>query len=326
MRRRQFLYLLGCAAAAPLAAHAQQASIPVIGFLHGAAREPNAHLLAAFRQTLSDSGYVEGKNVSIEYRFAEHEYDRLPALAADLVSRRVTVIYADGGTVTALAAKAATSAIPIVFRIGADPVKAGLVKSFSRPGGNLTGVTFITDVVIAKRFELLSELLPDVRLIGVLLDPNNPNIDIRAKDLETAAKSLGRTIDVLTAGNESGLEAVFASLGRRGVTALVVQGDPFFFNQRVRLAALASKYVIPTIYEQREYAAAGGLIAYGTSLTESYRRAASYVAKILQGEHPADLPVERPTKFELIINLRTAKALALTLPPTLLARADEVIE
>ncbi|MGD9923613.1 MAG: ABC transporter substrate-binding protein [Pseudorhodoplanes sp.] len=326
MRRRQFLSFLGGAAAWPMAAQARHPAMPVIGFLHGASRASNEHLLAAFHEALTDSGFVEGKNVSIEYRWADHRYDQLPALAADLTGRSVDVIYADGGTVTALAAKAATTTIPVVFRIGADPVKAGLVNSFSRPGGNVTGVTFITDVVIAKRFELLSELLPNVKLIGILLNPNNPNSDTRERDLQAAARALERRIEVITAGNELELETAFAHLGKRAIGALLVQGDPFFFNKRDLLATLAGRHALPTIYEQREYVDAGGLVAYGTSLADSYRRAASYVARVLLGERPADLPVERPTKFELVINLKAAKALALSVPATLLARADEVIE
>ena len=327
MRRREFIALIGGAAAAPLACPlAARAQQPVIGYLHSATPAPNAHLVAAFHQGLAASGYVEGKNITIEYRWAANRNDRLPALAADLVARRVAVIVADGGTVTALAAKAATTTIPIVFRIGADPVKAGLVARFNRPGGNVTGVTIMTDLVIAKRFELLSDLQPTARLIAVLLNSSNPNADTRSRDLQATASSLGRQIHILTASNETDLDAAFATLVQKPASALVVQADPFFLSQRARLAALAVRYAVPAIYEQREYVVAGGLMSYGANLSDSYRRAASYVAKILKGEKPADLPVELPTKFELVINLKTAKALGLTVPPTFIARADEVIE
>jgi putative ABC transport system substrate-binding protein len=300
--------------------------MPVVGFLHSASPGPNAHLLAVFRQSLAEHGYVEGNNVAIEYRWAENRTDRLPALAADLVQRRVAVIVADGGTVTALTAKAATTTIPIVFRIGADPVKAGLVASLNRPGGNITGVTVITDLVIAKRFELLSELLPAAEVIAILLNSDNPNAPTRSRDLQAAAKSLGRQIQVVTARDETGLDAAFATLAQRRAGALVVQADPFFLSRRDRLAALAARYKMPAIYEQREYAAAGGLISFGANLADQHRRAAGYVARILKGDKPGDLPVEQPTKFELVINLKAAKALGLAVPPTFLARADEVIE
>ena len=326
MRRRAFIGLAGAAAAWPLAARAQQVSVPVIGFLHSASPGPNAHLVRAFQQSLASSGYVEGKNVAIEYRWAENREDRLRALAAELVARQVAVIYADGGTITARAAKAATTTIPIVFRIGADPIESGLVASFNRPGGNLTGVTNMTSQVVAKRFEVVGDLLPTARLIAVLLNSSNPNADIRSRDLQAAASSLGRQIRILTANSESSLDAAFATFVQQRADALVVQADPFFLSQRARFAALAARYAVPAIYEQREYVAAGGLMSYGANLADASRRAAGYVAKILKGEKPSDLPVEQPTKFEMVINLKTAKALGITVPPTLLARADEVIE
>ena len=327
MNRRELIAFVGGAAVAvPLGARAQQPAMPVIGFLHSASPRPNADLVAAFHQGLAASGYIEGKNVAFEYRWAKNRDDRLPALAADLVGRRVAVIVADGGTVAALAAKAATTTIPIVFRIGADPVKAGLVASLNRPGGNLTGVTVITDRVIVKRFELLSDLLPTARLIAVLLNSNNPNADTRARDLQAAAGALGRQIRILTATDENSLDAAFATLAQQRIGALVLQADPFLFSQRARLAGLAARYAVPAIYEQREYVVAGGLMSYGANLADLYRRAAAYVAKILRGERPADLPVEQPTKFELVINLKTARTLGLTVPPTFIARADEVIE
>ncbi len=327
MRRREFITLFGGAVAGwPLAVPAQQPTVPVIGFLHSASSGPSAHLLVAFQEGLAVSGYIEGRNVAIEYRWAENRSERLSAFAADLVARRVGVIFADGGTVTALAAKAATKTIPIVFRIGADPVKAGLVASFNRPGGNLTGVTIMTDLVIVKRFEVLTDLLPAAKLIAALLNSSNPNAHTRSRDLQAAASSLGRQIRILFASNESGLDTAFATFVQQPVDALVVQADPFFFSQRDRLAALGIRYTVPAIYEQREYVAAGGLISYGANIQYAYRRAAAYVAKILQGAKPADLPVEQPAKFELVLNLKTAKALGITVPSTLLARADEVIE
>jgi putative ABC transport system substrate-binding protein len=328
MRRREFItFLSGAAVTWPLVTRAQAPTMSVIGYLHGASPGPNADMLAAFQQGLAEAGYVEGKNVVIEYRWAENRYDQLPAMAADLAGRRVAVIYATGGTITALAAKAATTTIPIVFRIGADPVKAGLVASFNRPGGNVTGVTVMTDLVIVKRFELLSDLLlPTARLISVLLNSSNPNFDARSGDLQVAARLLGRQINILTASDEAGLDTAFASLVQQPTDALLVQSDPFFYSQRDRLAALAARYAVPAIYEQREYAVAGGLLSYGADFADSDRRAAGYVAKILKGEKPADLPVWQPSKFDLVINLKTAKALGLTIPPTLIARADDVIQ
>jgi putative ABC transport system substrate-binding protein len=300
--------------------------MPVVGFLHSASPESNAHLVAAFRQGLSESGYVEGRNIAIEYRWAENHYDRLPGLTADLIAKRVALILAAGGTVTPLAAKAATATVPIVFVIGADPVKADLVASLNRPAANITGVSLITHLLITKRVELLRELLPAADVIGLLVNSNNPNAEIRSRDVQGAARALGRRIHVLYAGDERQIDAAFAKLAEQRIGALLVQSDPFFTTQRDQFVALAARHAVPTIYEQREYAAAGGLMSYGASQADGYRQAGAYAGRILKGEKPIDLPVMQPTKFEFVLNLKTAKALGLDVPPTLLATADEVIE
>jgi len=282
--------------------------------------------LAGFREGLIEAGYVERRNVTIEYRWAEDHYDRLSALAADLVRRQVAVIAVAGGTVTALAAKAATTSIPIVFAVGGDPVSSGLVASLSRPGGNITGVTQLANLLIVKRLEVVRELVPRAEIVGFLLNPGNPNSERRAIDAREAARSIGQQVRVLLASNESQIDAMFAMMTRERIGALVVQNDPLFNSSRERLVALTARHAVPAIYEWREIVEAGGLASYGASPTEMYRQAGLYVGRILRGEKPADLPVAQPTKFELVINLKTAKALGLTVPDTLLALADEVIE
>jgi putative ABC transport system substrate-binding protein len=326
IRRREFITLLGGAAVWPIAARAQQPVMPVIGYLHSASPSPFAHLVATFRQGLREAGYVEGQNVTIEYRWAEGRYDRLPALAADLVGRRVTVIVTQGGDPPPLAAKAATSTIPIVFTSSSDPVKLGLVDSFSRPGSNLTGVHVLSSLLAAKRLELLRQLLPANTLIAVLVNPKNPNADLTQAELQDAARTLGQSISLVKASTETEIDALFASLSDRRGSALLVNVDAFFLARRDQFVSLAANNVIPTIYAQREFVAAGGLISYGPNNAELYRQVGIYAGRILKGEKPADLPVVQPTKFELVINLKTAKALGLTVPDKLLALADEVIE
>jgi putative ABC transport system substrate-binding protein len=299
--------------------------MPVIGYLAVASPGPFAPYVDAFREGLSETGYVEGQNVAIEYRWAEGRYDRLPALAADLVGRGVDVIVS-GGVSPALAAKSATSTIPIVFETGVDPVEAGLVASFARPGGNLTGVTILTAVLMPKRFELLCELVPEAKVIALLANPNNASAERMVGDVQEAARAKGVQLHILKAGAEEEFETAFASLAQLQAGALLVGNDAFFFSRRDQLVALAARHVVPAMYEWREFAAAGGLISYGTSLSGMWRRAGTYVGRILAGAKPADLPVQQPTKFELVVNLNTAKALGLTVPQSILARADEVIE
>jgi putative tryptophan/tyrosine transport system substrate-binding protein len=322
MRRRELMLLLGGAVIAPRALRAQ----PVIGFLGSGPPGPFAPFVAAFRQGLSETGYIEGQNVAVEYRWAEGRYDRLPALAADLVGRKVDVIATSGGNVSARAAKSATSTIPIVFAIGDDPVELGLVASLARPGGNLTGVSFLNVELMPKLLELLSELVPRAGVIALLVNPNNPQTERIIRDVQEAARTKGVQFPILRAGSESEIDAAFASLSQLRAGALVIGADAFFTSRREQLVALAARHAVPAIYQWREFAAAGGLISYGTSLTAVYRHVGIYAGKILKGAKPADLPVEQPTTFELVINLQTAKALGLTIPPMIIARANEVIE
>jgi putative ABC transport system substrate-binding protein len=324
MRRRELL-LGGAAVVLPFAARAQQTAMPVIGFLNGTSPGPAAPFMAAFRQGLGETGYVEGQNLAIEYRWAEGRYDRLPALATDLVGRKVDVIVASGGDRSALAAKSATSTIPIVFTAG-DPVVIGLVVSLSRPGGNLTGFSIITVELHPKLLELISELVPQAGVIALLVNPNNPNAERVMRDVQEAARAKGVQLTIVKAGTESEIEAAVATLVQQQAGALVVGADAFFNSWREQLVALASRRAIPAIYEWREFPVAGGLISYGTSLTAVYRQVGIYAGKILKGAKPADLPVQQSTRFELVVNLKTAQALGLTVPPSILARADEVIE
>jgi putative ABC transport system substrate-binding protein len=325
MRRREFITLLGSAVTWPLAARAQQPAMPVIGFLHNASSGAWAPFMTAFRNGLKEAGYVEGQSVAIEYRWAENRIDRLPALAADLVRRRVAVIV--GNTEGALAVKAATTTIPIVFTVGGDPVKLGLVANLNRPSGNITGVNwFSTEQLASKQLELLHELIPQATVIGCLVEPSHPGAANELMDLREAARNLGKHLVVLNATTESEIGAGIASLAQQRAGALFVGGGGFFTAQRDQIVALAARLTIPAIYSQREFVSAGGLISYASSAVDAYRRAGVYTGRILKGEKPTNLPVERSTKFELVVNLRTAKALGLDLPPLLLARADEVIE
>jgi putative ABC transport system substrate-binding protein len=327
LRRREFISLLGGAAAWPLATRAQPLPMPVVGYLSSASPEGSVQILQFFRDGLSEAGYVEDQNVAIEYRWARDKNDQLPALASDLVQRQVALIVTAGGTQTAQAAKGATTTIPIVFLLGSDPVEVGLVASFNRPGGNMTGITIVTVQLLAKRLELVRELVPTASVIGLLVNPANPNAESAARDLQTAARVLGQQVLVLGAGTENELFAVFSDLVKQRVGALIVTADPFFtVNRRELLIALAIRHAIPTVYSNRETAIAGGMISYGASQGDSARQVGLYAGRILKGAKPADLPVLQPTKFELVINLRTAKVIGLEVPPMLLARADEVVE
>jgi putative ABC transport system substrate-binding protein len=328
VRRREFITLIGGAAATwPLAARAQQPGMPVIGFLGSGSPDRDAGRVRAFRQGLSDIGYVEDRNVAIEYRWAEGQNDRLPTLAADLVRRQVTVIAAAGGTPSALAAKAASTTIPIVFQVAADPVEIGLVSSLNRPGGNITGVTNLSEEVAAKRLELMHELIPTATIMAALLNPTSPTLAAAAsRDLQAAARTLGLDLHVLHASTERDFDNVFAALVRLQASALVVGADAFFTSRSEQLAALTVRYRVPAIFQFRESAAAGGLMSYGGNFADAFRRVGNYTGRVLKGEKPGDLPVQRATKVELYINLNTAKALGLTVPLSLLGRADEVIE
>ena len=326
MQRREFITLLGGAAAAwPLVARAQQ-PMPVIGFVSGVSAAPFAHLVAAFREGLKESGYIEGQNVTIEYRWAEGRYDHVPALVDDLVRRQVTVIVASGGDQVVQAAKAATSTIPIVGTIGLDPVKQGLVASLNRPGGNLTGMFLLTTALGPKRLGLLRELAPGATLIAVLVNPTYVLTDAQVKDIHDAARAIGQPIHIVNASTDTEIDIAFTELSQLHPGALLVGADPFFNSRRDHIVALAARMAIPVMYEQREFAVAGGLASYGTSLTETYRQVGIYTGRVLKGEKPADLPVMLSTKFEFVINLKTAKALGLDVPAGLSARADEVIE
>ena len=326
MRRREFLGMLGASAAAwPLAARAQQPALPVVGFLRStAADDSSAHLVTAFLRGLKEAGFVDGQNMAIEYRWADGSADRLPALARDLVSRQVAVIVANQAA--AQAAKAATTAVPIVFVTGADPISGGLVGSINRPEGNVTGVVFTTGELTAKRLGLLHELVPNAAVIGVLLDPGGPAPDELLRGVEEARRAIGRQIKIVEAVREDELDAAVKSIVQAGAGALLVGGGPFFLGQRRQLVALAARHALPASYILRQYTEAGGLMSYGPSMTDAYRRAGAYAARILKGARPADLPVEQAAKFDLVINLKTAKALGLEIPPMLLARADEVVE
>jgi ABC-type uncharacterized transport system substrate-binding protein len=326
MRRREFITLLGGAAASPLVARAQQAPVPVVGFLSSRSPEEAAVHTAAFRRGLSEAGFVDGQNVAIVFRWAEGRYERLPALAKELVDLRVSVILAGGGELSARAAKDATGSIPVVFVIGDDPVKVGLTASFNRPGGNLTGVSFLTGELGGKRLGLICELVPGTSAVALLLNPKDMGAELQKQDVQAAAQALGRRLLVLYARSETDFETNFDTLKREQVGALVVENDPFFDSQREKIMSLAARYAMPAIYHIREFPVDGGLMSYGASLADVYRQTGNYTGRILKGEKAGDLPVMQPTKFELVINLKTAKALGLTVSPSLLARVDEVIE
>jgi putative tryptophan/tyrosine transport system substrate-binding protein len=328
MRRREFIAFVGCTAAAwSLAARAeQQSSMPVIGFLNSTSPQPFANYVSGFRAGLKETGYIDGQNVTIEFRWAEGHYDRLPGMAADLVRRKVAVLVSTGGSPGVMAAKAATSTIPIVFTLGVDPVQLGFVTSLSRPGGNITGVYLFTAAMESKRLGLLRALVPGVQLIAVLLNPNRPEHAYQTREVQEAAATARQQIHILLASDESAIDAAFATAVQLRAGAMLVGADPFFNSQRDKIIALAARHSIPAIYEQREYALAGGLISYGTNFSDAYRQAGVYAGRILRGEKPRDLPVVQSTKFEFVINLNAAKALGIEVPPSLSAEADEIIE
>jgi putative tryptophan/tyrosine transport system substrate-binding protein len=326
MRRREFIAGLGSAAAWPVVARAQPAAMPVVGFLNAASSGPLRQQIAAFHEGLKVSGYVEGQNVAVEYRWAEGQYDRLSALAADLVRRQVSVIVSGGGTPAVLAAKAATTTIPIVFSAGADPVGLGLVASLNRPGGNITGAFQFASGLEAKRLGLLHELVPKITTVAVLVDPNLSDAEDQLRDVREAAVRLGVQLVIARANTEADFYAAFSTLVQQGAGALLVCTSPFFNGRREQLVVLAARYAVPAIYEWRDFAVAGGLMSYGTGLADAYRQVGVYAGRILKGDKPADLPVVQSTRFEFVINLSTAKALGLTVPETLLATADEVIQ
>jgi putative ABC transport system substrate-binding protein len=326
MRRREFITLLGGAAAWPLAARAQQPAMPVIGFLSSLASSDLNIVASSFHEGLNGMGFLEGRNVAIEYRWAEGDYQRLPALSADLVGRKVALIAAIGGTPAALAAKAATTTIPIVFAIGGDPVAPGLVPNLSRPGGNVTGVTFYGTALVTKRLDLARELIAKGSTIGMLVNPDNPPSVAEGTAVEEAASSLGQPLRILHASTQHHLDDAFAIVEQQRIGALLVSPDPFFFSERVKLVILTARHALPTIFPDREQAEAGGLMSYGASRRDAYRQAGNYAGRILKGEKAAELPVMLPTKFHLLINLKSAKSLRIDIPATVLARADEVIE
>jgi len=326
LRRREFITLLGGAAAWPLAARAQQPAMPVVGFLSGRSLISDAHLVAAFRRGLRETGHIDGQNMTIEYRWAESQFDRLSGMAADLVSRRVALMFMGGADIKMRSLAAAIPTIPIVFTVAGDPIEMGLVASLNRPGGNATGITLISAELWPKRLGLLRELLGSVKVIGLLNDPDDPNAERSTRDVQAAARTLDLQARVLDARSEREFEGAFAKLVQERADALLVTANALFNNRREKLVGLAQRYGVPAIYDRREFVDVGGLVSYGASNVEQYRQAGIYAGRVLGGEKPADLPVMQPTKFEFVINLKTAKALGLTAPPTLLAIADEVIE